>query len=256
MNNISKRPLKDLGYHFIEGEHLPPGKDEYYLRHEQARDGLHYRSLTAKEIEVLVKNENTSDDWSRLFVTDRFNPELVQRCQFYGMTRIGALEDYYLEYHDLRLPVGLYDSTIVSCDIGSNVVIDGVRYLGHYILGDEVILLNVDEMLTTNYAKFGNGIVKQGEPQEVRIWIEVCNENTRRAVLPFDGMLPGDAFLWAKYRDDAPLQARFKEMVDARFDRRRGFYGIVGDRTIIKDCRVLKDVNIGSDAYIKGANKL
>ena len=41
-----------------------------------------------------------------------------------------------------------------------------------------------------------------------------------------------------------------------KFDTHRGYYGIIGDRTVIKNCKIIKDVNIGSDAYLKGANKL
>ena len=256
MNKIAKQPLKRLGYDFIEPQFLPPGKDEYYLRDTQQRRRYEFRRLTASEIEVLVKNENTADNWDAIYVTERFNPELVKRCQFFGVVRIGALERYYLEFHDLRLPVGLRDSTIVSCDIGSNVVIDNVCHLAHYIIGDEVILLNINEMLTTNYAKFGNGIVKEGEPESVRIRLEIVNENGGRGVLPFNGLLPADAYLWSKYRADAQLMARLTALTDARYDHRRGYYGEVGDRTIIKDCGILKDVKIGSDAYIKGANKL
>ena len=256
MNKIAKHPLKRLGYGFVESQYLPAGKDEYYLRDEQQHRQYDFRRLTSGEIEVLVKNENTADNWDTIYVTERFNPELVKRCQFYGLVRIGALDPVYLEFHDLRLPVGLRNSTIVSCDIGSNVAIDNVCYLAHYILGDEVILLNIDEMLTTNYAKFGNGIVKDGEPESVRIRLEVVNENGGRGVVPFDGLLPADAYMWSKYRDDTQLMARLIALTDARFDRRRGSYGEVGDRTIIKDCGILKDVKIGSDAYIKGANKL
>ena len=256
MNNISKHPLWQLGHDFIGRDFLAPGQDEHYLRNSQQSHAREYRKLTAREIEVLVKNENYADDWASIFVTNHFNPALVKRCEFFGMVRIGDLPNYYLEFHDLRLPVGLYNSTIVSCDIGSNVVIDSVRYLAHYILGDEVILLNVDEMLTTNYAKFGNGIVKDGEAESVRIWLGVGNENNGRRVAPFDGMLPADAYLWSRHRGNRPLIDRFLAMTNDRYDSRRGYYGSVGDRTIIKDCRILKDVKVGSDAYIKGANKL
>jgi hypothetical protein len=31
---------------------------------------------------------------------------------------------------------------------------------------------------------------------------------------------------------------------------------VIGHRTVIKNCRILKDVNIGTDAYLKGANKI
>ncbi|GAF70705.1 unnamed protein product, partial [marine sediment metagenome] len=256
MNNIGKHPLSQLGYGFIPGEFIPEGKDEYYIRNTQRSNGRNYRRLTAKEIEILVKNENTSDDWTQILVTDCFDPELVQGCTFYGMIRIGDLEDVFLEFHDLKLPVGLYASTIVSCDVGSNVVIKNVRYMAHTIIGDQVILLNIDELITTNHAKFGNGILKQGETEEVRIWLEVCNETGGRKILPFDGMLPADAYLWAKYRQDTALMDRLQKMTDQQFDHRLGFYGTIEDYSVIKDCRIIKDVKIGSHAYIKGANKL
>ena len=49
---------------------------------------------------------------------------------------------------------------------------------------------------------------------------------------------------------------KFKEFTEKKFDKQRGYYGKIGDRTVIKNCRIIKDVWIGSDAYIKGANKL
>lgn len=256
MNQIKRSPLHTLGYHFIPSEYLPKGKDEYYLRNQQNSNGIQYRHLTAFEIEMLVRNRNTSDDWNKLLVSDAFNPELVQDCKFYGLVRIGKLEPYYLEFHNLRRPVGLYNSTIISCDFGDNIVVDNVNYISHYITGSEVMLVNVNEIATTDHAKFGNGILKEGEPENIRIWLEACNENGGRKIIPFDGMLPGDAFLWTRFRDDHTLQNKFRDFTQQRFDTRRGLYGTIGDRTVIKNCRILKDVNIGSDAYLKGANKI
>ncbi|MCX6337576.1 MAG: DUF4954 family protein [Bacteroidetes bacterium] len=255
-NIISKTPLLSLGYGFIQAPFLPKGKDEYYLRNIQNRNGINYRQLNAYEIEVLVRNRNTSDDWNKLLVSDAFNPELVKNCKFYGLVRIGKLEPLCLGFSDLKLPVGLYNSTIISCDFGDNVVIDNVHYLAHYIIGSEVIITNVDEMVTTNHSKFGNGILKEGEGEDVRIWLELCNENTGRRVLPFVGMLPGDAYLWSKYKEDDQLQQKFNEFTARQFKPHRGYYGKIGDRTVIKNTRIIKDVWIGSDAYIKGANKL
>ncbi|HTH32592.1 MAG TPA: DUF4954 family protein, partial [Lacibacter sp.] len=148
------------------------------------------------------------------------------------------------------------NSTIISCDLGDNVVIDSVHYLSHYIIGNEVIITNVHEMATTDYAKFGNGILKQGEDERIRIWMEICNENAGRKIIPFNGMLPGDAWLWSRNRDNDVLQQKLKEFTELKFDKLRGYYGKVGDRTVIKSCAIIKDVWIGSDAYLKGANKL
>ena len=255
-NIIYKTPLDKLGYHFIKEQFIPKGKDEFYLRNMQIKNGIHYRKLTAYEIEMLVRNGNTSDDWNNILVSDAFNPELVKNCKFYGLVRIGKLEPYCLGFSDLKTPVGLYNSTIISCDFGDNVVVNNVSYLSHYIIGSEAIITNVNEMVTTNHAKFGNGILKEGEEEDVRIWVELCNENTGRKVMPFNGMLAGDAFLWSKYRNDTKLQEKFKLFTEQKFDNRRGYYGKIGDRTVIKNCKIIKDVWVGTDAYFKGANKL
>src|SRR5437762_1000239 len=200
MNVINKQALDTLGYEFIPRQFIPKGKDEYYLRNRQSKNGINYRNLIAFEIEALVRNRNTSDDWSRIWVSDAFNPELVKNCQFHGLVRIGKLERFYLEFHNLRLPVGLYNSTIISCDLGDNVVLENVNYISHYIVGNEAIIVNVNEINTTDHAKFGNGILKEGESEKGRIWLEVCNENGGRSILPFDGMLAGDAWLWTRFR--------------------------------------------------------
>lgn len=255
-NNIQKIAIDKLGYNFIKPPYLSAGKDEYYLRNIQNRSGIRYRNLTAYEIEALVKNRNTSDDWNKILVSDAFNPELVKNCKFFGLVRIGKLEPYFLEFSDMKYAVGLYNSIIISSDIGDNVVIENVNYLSHYILGNEVIFVNVNELATTDHAKFGNGIIKEGEQESLRIWLEICNENGGRKVIPFSGMLPGDAYLWSKYRDDELLLQRFKEFTEHEFKNERGFYGKVGDRTVIKNTAIIKDCWIGSDAYIKGANKL
>jgi NDP-sugar pyrophosphorylase family protein len=255
-NNITKTSIEKLGYNFIKPPYLPEGKDEYYLRNLQNRSGIHYRNLTAYEIEALVKNRNTSDDWNKILVSDKFNPELVKNCKFFGLVRIGKLEPFFLEFSDMKYAVGLYNSIIISSDLGDNVVIENVNYLSHYIIGNEVIIANTNELATTDHAKFGNGILKDGEHENIRIWLELCNENGGRSVIPFTGMLPGDAYLWSKYRDDDDLLKRFKEMTEQEFKKERGYYGKVGDRTVIKNVAIIKDVWIGSDAYIKGANKL
>ena len=257
MNIIKKHPVNNLGYGFIEPPYLPKGKDEYYLRNIQNKNTARItRKLTNSEKEILVRNGNNSDDWNKIFVSDAFDPGLVKNCKFFGLVRIGKLEPFYLEFHNLRMPVGLYNSTIISCDFGDNICIDNASYLSHYIIGNEVMIANVSELATTDYAKFGNGILKEGEDEKTRVWMELCNENGGRRVIPFNRMLPGDAFLWSKFREDAALVQKFIELTEKEFDKRRGYYGTIGDRTVIKNCKIIKDVIIGTDAYLKGANKL
>jgi len=256
MSDIKKKPISSLGYNFVAKEFIPKGKDEYYLRNIQNRSGITYRQLTKTEIKSLQQNNNTADDWSKLLVADPFNSNLVKNCNFFGLNRIGKLENVFLEYHDIRLQVGLYNSTIISCDFGDNVAINNVNYMSHYIAGNEVIIVNVNELAASDHSKFGNGIIREGEKENVRIWLEICNENAGRGILPFNGMLPGDAWLWSRYRDDEVLMKKFKQFTENQFDKKRGYYGKIGDGTVIKNCGIIKDTWIGSEAYVKGANKL
>ncbi len=256
MNIIQTHPVKELGYNFIDKKYLPKGKDEYYLRNAQNPKGIKYRALSILEIDILVHNRNESDNWGRVFVTAGFNASLVRNCKFFGLVRIGSLQPVYREFHNFRMAVGLYNSTIISCDIGDNVCIDNVSYMSHYIVANDVMIANVNELATTSYSKFGNGILKEGEDEKQRVWIEVCNENGGRPIIPFNGMLAGDAYMWTKYRDDKELLEKFKEFTEKKFDKQRGYYGTIGERTVIKNCAIIKDVSIGTDAYIKGANKL
>lgn len=256
MSEIKKKPITSLGYNFVANEFIPKGKDEYYLRNIQNRSGISYRQLTKAEIKALEKNNNTADDWSKVLIADPFNSKLIKNCNFYGLNRIGKLEPVFLEYHDVRLQVGLYNSNIISCDFGENVVVNNVNYMSHYIAGNEVIIVNVNELAASDHSKFGNGIIREGEKESVRIWLEVCNENGGRSIMPFNGMLPGDAWLWSRYRDDVAIMKKFKEFTEKQFDKKRGYYGKIGDGTVIKNCGIIKDTWIGSEAYIKGANKL
>ena len=256
MNIIKTHPVEELGYRFIDGKYIPEGKDEYHLRYEQNSSGKVYRSLTTSQIDTLVHNRNTSDNWNNILVSEQFLAHLVKNCKFYGLVRIGAMEPYYREFHNLRLAVGIYNSTIISCDFGDNVCIDNVNFMSHYIIGDDVMIANVNELAATDHSKFGNGIIKDGESEAVRTWIEVCNENGGRSILPFNGMLAGDAYMWSKFREDELLQEKFKLFTEKKFDNKRGYYGEIGERTVIKNCGILKDVLIGTDAYLKGANKI
>ena len=177
MDNVSILPANSTGRNFIPKEFIPDGKDEYCHRNTQipwAQD--RWRHLRADEVDLLIQNTNTSDSWDEILVTDPFDPKRIKNTAFFGLVRIGRIQNVFLEHHDLQVPVGITDSTIIACDIGDNVAIHHVRYLAHYIIGDQCMLLNINEMHTTNHAKFGNGIIKEGESEDVRVWLELMKE--------------------------------------------------------------------------------
>ena len=246
---------KSYAYNFVYGDFLPKGKDEYYIRDSQV-EKKEYRHLTYDEVEALIKNGNSCTNWNDILVESPFNPILLKNNIFAGLVRIGKMQNSYLQYHDFIVPIGITNSKIISSDISENCAIHDCAYISHYVIKERVILSRIDEMCSTNHAKFGEGIVKQGEDPAVRVSIEVLNETGGRNVLPFAEMIPADAYLWARYRDDKKLIAALGKITQNSADARRGFYGVVGSECCIKSCRIIKDVNFGEAVYVKGANKL
>lgn len=215
-----------------------------------------YFPITENQIEILIKQGNYLDDVKNMYITPKTDIRLIKNCNFFGTIKIGELEKNYINHHYLKLPIGIYSSTLQNCEIGNNVSINNAKYVSKYIIGNNVILMNVNEMVTTDYPKFGNGVIFKNESEDKRIWIEVCNENTGRKILPFDGMLPADAYLWSQDRDDIVFQQKLKEITCHDFENKMQKFGKIGDNTIIKNCTSIKDVLIGSFAYLKGVNKL
>ena len=248
-NNIGAVPLAGMPMTGMTPAHMPT----------ELLQGK--RRLTAQEIYVLIQNRNISSDpeWQNVYVSavpGEFNAAQVVQSEFNGMVVLGAVRPATLKYHDLELKTGIYRSVLYDVVTGDDCVIHNVSYLANYRIGSRVMLFNVQEMSCTKHSKFGEGILKEGEPEENRIWIGVGNENGRRSVLPFTDMIAADAWLWSRYREDAALQRRFVELTEAGNDRRNDTFGIVGDDVVIKNCTLLKDAKILPFAYIKGAFKL
>lgn len=219
------------------------------------------RKLTEQEIQILIKNQNRNSDstWGNFYVDasiDGFDPELIRSTYFEGFIILGKLKKATLQYHDLILETGIYRSMLRNVVTGDDNAIKNVSYMDNYRLGSRVMLFNIQELCCTNHAKFGNGILKEGEPESHRIWLGVANENEGRAVLPFESMIPADAYLWSHFREDKDILEAFKNMTEKGNDKKLNTFGFIDDDSVIKNSSIIKDVKIGKNAYIKGALKL
>ena len=219
------------------------------------------RHLTDIEIETLKENKNNNDDssWQNIYVDDSedgFDASLIHSSFFSGTIILGKIKKSVLHYNDLCLPCGIRNSRLNDSVIGDICVIDNVQYMDNYTIGDHVILFNIQEICCTKHAKFGNGILKQGEPEEHRIWIGVANENEGRAILPFESLIPADAYIWSHYRDDPELLKRFLELTEAGNTGELNTFGTVENDVVIKNVNIIKDTKVCTAAYIKGAFKL
>lgn len=218
------------------------------------------RHLTSAEISVLIDNLNYSEDnkWQNVYVDDNefgFDPTLIKNSSFSGYAILGRIWSAKLKYHDLELRTGIYNSRMQNVVIGNDNAIHNTN-IENYHIGDRVIAFNIQELSCTKHSKFGNGIIKKDEPESNRIDIAVANENGNRSILPFDKMIPADAYLWSRYRGDKELMNRFKEITESEYVIDDNTYGIIGNDSVIKNTTLIKDTKIGSFAYIKGAFKI
>lgn len=246
-NTLIRKPLSQIGSKFN-------GLD--WEKRDQSPENQLYRSLTEGEIKILTHNRNFCSDWSKIYVKNSFNPHLLKDNSFYGIVRIGEMAEDFLEYRDLCLPIGIYNSLINSSDIGDYNAIHNVNCMAHFLLGNEVMLFNIHEMVTSRNAKFGYGILKEEDEEQSLIELELRNENGKRAVLPFGGMLSADAYLWSQYGHEDALNKQFKALTFSATALRPGIPSKIGNRCIIKNSEIIKDVHIGEHTYIKGVNKL
>jgi NDP-sugar pyrophosphorylase family protein len=254
---MKRIPITEYGYGFIETEYLPAGKNEYYLRDQQIIPwNANWRPLTQQERTQLEHQDNVCSDWDHVLVEDPFDISLIKNNSFHGLVRIGSMEPYVVSFHDFALPEGIRNSHIVSSDIGRHSAIHRCAYISHQIIGEQCILNEIDEMDSSRHAKFGNGVVKKGEDESVRIWLNIMNEAETRSVLPFESLVCADAWLWGTYREKPGLDTTLVGLTQKAYGDMRGMYSEVGHHSVIKSCRVIKDVKFGSHVYVKGANKL
>ena len=221
---------------------------------EKKKQGL-CRALSGREISLLKSNHNRAQNWSDIYVAGDFDAERILDCTFWGKIFIGSMDKSFLESEGIRLPVGLYHSTIASSIILDNTALHHTRYLAGYIVEERAMLLNNNEIFTTQQAVFGHGFLKNGSNDE-RLWLEVVNEAGGRSILPFKEMLPADAYLWASFREDETLQQRFVELTDKLFTAQDFTLGKIGADSVLIDNRLIQDMICGSYCRIKGTTRL
>jgi len=215
-----------------------------------------FRKLKSREISTLIQNQNLAMDWQRVFIKDSLDISLIQKCEFWGTVYLDEITPGYLEYEQISLPTGLYNSVIASSFIGKNISIRNVGLLANYLIQDNCYLFNINQITAAAGGSFGTGFLAEGKPEDERFWIEVGNENGGRKILTYPEMLPADAYLWYQYPDDSDLIEKLISITDKSADKHFYHFAEIGAHTVIQNCSIIKNVRIGGYCTIQGANKL
>ncbi|WP_319563220.1 DUF4954 family protein [Marispirochaeta sp.] len=214
-----------------------------------------FRPLSPAEREQLVANGNRAENWDTLLVAEPFFPDVIRNSSFSGRIRLHSTEPAERNHDGKVLHTGICNSEIRDCVIGEQTVIRNVAYCAGYKIAAGCILSDIQEIYTSPGAKFGCGIRNPGEPESSRSRMSLINEAGDRRVPPFPGMTAGDAYLWARYRDDSALMRCLEEITDRSF-RSSGNWGDIGEGSIIQGCRSVRNVRTGAYCRIDAADCL
>ncbi|MBS3775065.1 MAG: DUF4954 family protein [Bacteroidales bacterium] len=206
---------------------------------------MNYRNLKESEISQLEKNDCFSEDWSQIKVKPEFNLRRLHSVYFAGEVKLGAFSGKVEVEEGIKKPSGIYHSYIEDCSIGDDVYISNVRNLIGYYVDEDVAVENVGSLVVTSESTFGNGVE-----------LEVLNEGGGRELPICDKMTAQIAYLMVNYRHDQQLAENLGKLIHDYAETKRSHKGTIGAGARIIGTKTIRNVNIGSNAVIYGANFL
>ncbi len=116
------------------------------------------RPLFPEEIARLESLGNTCANWARIRVTDGFNWRRVQSNSFHGEVVLGELSGRVSLVSGVEVPTGIYHSTVANCVIGNNALVQDVKLLANYVVGEGAVLMDCGWIACDGPTEFGNGL--------------------------------------------------------------------------------------------------
>ena len=201
-------------------------------------------SLTKEEINRLKQNGSNADDWKKIKVAKGLDIERIRRCYFSGEVTIGKLSgDINVGANNYSpLPCGIYNSIIIDSNIGDNVLIQDVKMLANYIIGDNAVLFNCGVISAKEGTIFGNGselpIAIETGGREVKAYAEITLDVATKV---------------ATSRADKDFLKSYGEAVDKYIGKIKSAKGIIEEGAVVKNTQKVLDSYIGAHAMIDNA---
>jgi hypothetical protein len=205
--------------------------------------GDRVRSLDADEIERLKAGGNRCADWSRILISDGFTPDHVVSSTFVGDCVIGAMKGERIPVEEgVSLPSGIYNSTIVECEIGDGCLVSNASAVSNYILQGDCVVFDTGALSASTECTFGNG-------REIAIGIETGG----REVISYAEITIPVAAAVATRRGDREFLAAYAAFVKSYIDSCSAPFGVVCRGGVIRHTKRVEDVYLGEGAVIDNA---
>lgn len=199
-------------------------------------------SLTQEQIERLKANGNVASDWKKIKVSKGLNVNRIKNCTFYGEVTIGEFNTKVDVGDGIKLPAGLYNSTIANTNIGDNVLIRDVSYISNYIVADHAILFNNGIISHKSGKGFGNGselpIAIESGGREVKVFAEITVDIAEKV---------------ATSRADKQFLKDYSSMVDRYISKLDANKGVIAQGAVVKNTKKIVNTFIGPYAVIDNA---
>ena len=205
-----------------------------------------YRNLSDKEISQLKKQNCSSENWSKIKVSNKFIPDRIKSVQFSGNVHLENFEKIFSCSSGMKKASGIYNANIHNCNVGSNCYIAHVHnHLANYDIAQDVFIENVDVIEVIGASTFGNGVE-----------VNVLDETGGRKVPVYNKLSAHLSYMLAMYRHRPKMIDAVNKMISeyaAGLDSTRG---IIGRASSIKNTRIIRNVYIGEYTEINGADHL
>ena len=206
-------------------------------------------SLSEAAIAELEKNGNVAEDWNTVKVVPGFDPSRVRNVSFFGNVVLGKFDGKVQVEDGVELPAGIYNSTVVNCCIGNNVLVRDVKLLANYVVKEGAILLNDGTVSTKPGATFGNEL----DGDEFEDGLPIAIETGGREVKVYAEIAVDVAAKIAMSREDQALIEQYEEAVSRYVDAVRSDVGIIEQGATIKNTKQVSDTYVGPYAVIDNA---
>jgi hypothetical protein len=205
-----------------------------------------YRQLTDSEIQLLLSNNCTSENWSDIGIKPLTDISKCRNVNFTGKIRLGLFNSSFFDESGVKVQSGIVNAHLHNCTLGDNVSIYNIRdYIANYNIAENVVIRNCGRIHVEGSTSFGNGT-----------FVAVLNETGTRAVRIWDRLSAQEAYVMALYRHRPEAIARIEELINKYSESVSSETGTIESGTYIHNCITIRNVKIGPYSRIDGAVKL
>jgi hypothetical protein len=136
-----------------------------------------FKPLTPAQVKALKAQGNSAEDWKRVWVGPKFDPQRVSRCTLVGPVFLSGCEGT-VKVDGVAFPRGISHATLSHCLVGRSAFIQNVRLIHRTVVEEGAVLFDVGTItVEERQESFANGLellvaIETGG-REVRIFAEL-----------------------------------------------------------------------------------